>query len=1129
MPSEPFLRRALRLSALSFALGVATSAAHAQALGELKGHVTDATGAAIPSASVTLTDSATHTALHARTTSAGDYDFSQLNSSRYTVAVEASGFASFTQVGITVTTGTTVRADVMLKAGNTEAVTVNSDLPLLQAATSDMATTIPGHQVQALPLNARNFIQLTQLAPGVALPPGQLLPRINGGRPRTNEYLYDGVSALQPEPGQVVFFPIIDDIAEFSVEANNVPAEFGRFNGGVVNVATRSGTADFHGSVYEFFRNEALNARNFFARTGAKPQYRRNMFGATLGGPIVKDKLFFFADYQGLKQRIGIPRISTVPTEAMRGGNFSGVAKIYNPCTTTTNGAGQTVRTEFTNDTITTAQCAFDAKALTILNLYPHAQSAAASNNYSYTNNDDDHQNQFDVRLDGALGRKDRGFVRYSYFSEADKPADYLPLYGGLISSASAVVGTSNVTGVTNVLGQQVVLNETHTFTSSLLNDFRVGYTRRGNSSLGAQLNGTATSVLGIPNIPVNSSYANTMPQFTFTGYQQLGSAASASGRYQTAVGELIDTLVWTKSSHTIKLGADLRRYELNAFAPPLPTGSFQFTTTGTDTTSTAGAVTGGNAFASFLLGQVDTYTVDLQQRTIRPRDYIHEFFAQDDWRVTPKLTLNLGARWTLHMPSTETHNQGAVFNLATQQLDYLGVNGNSRSARELHWTNVAPRVGFAYSPNALSVIRGGYGIVFIDQSGITTPFTTPQYPFIQNVQQKTTDGYIPAFALAAGPSQVTPIAATPDAGLGQSVYTANRKMGSGYSQQWNLAVQQAFTPNLSLEVAYIGSHIVHLGIPDQNLNQLTDAQIASGLAGGAAATNLTGQVANPYFNVLPRTSVLGASAKIAHAQLLKPYAQFQNIAIYRNNTGSSVYNGLSTKLEQRTREGLTFLVSYTWSKLIDPASSVFSSTVLSSPNTSSLIMADTYRPWLERDLSNGDMTNVASVSAVYELTKFKGHGFLTPVLGGWTINGIYTMQSGMPVTVTNSTNNNAFAGVPLQRPNIVGDPVLPSSQRNFQHWFNTSAFQAAPQFTFGNASRNPVRGPAYRDLDLSLSKHTALGAKTDLEFRAEVFDVTNTPGLGSPNGSVGAAAFGTITATSTDPRVVQFALRLSR
>jgi hypothetical protein len=1112
----------------SVALAVFTSSPlFAQVAGDLRGRVLDPAGLAIPSASVALTQASTGITLQTTASSAGDYDFSHLVPGKYALNITAPGFQNLIRSGITVEVGNTTALDLTLRAGSSsDTVNVTADAPLLQAGESDIQTNIPGPQVIALPLNSRNFIQLTQLAPGVALPPGTVLPRINGGRPRTNEYLYDGISALQPEPGQVVFFPIIDDIAEFTIEANNVPAEFGRFNGGVVNVATRSGSKDFHGSVYEFLRNEDLNARNFFATTGRKPEYRRNVYGGTIGGPILRSKLFFFGDYQGIKQAIGVTRISTVPTDNERNGVFTGVAKIYSPCTTPA--AGTVTRTEFTNDVINPNQCPFDAKALQLLTYLPHANTGTgAANNYTYVNSDSDHQNQFDVRVDGAFTARDRGFARYSFYSEVEQPATPLPGGGGLISGS--VIGTGNVTGLTNVLGQQIVLNETHSFTSFLLNDVRLGYTRRGNSQLGQQLAGPAGTALGIPNIPIGSGYGDTFPQFTFTGFQQLGSTSSATGRYQTAVGELVDAVTLNRGAHSIKVGADLRRYELNAFAPPNPTGSFQFTTTGTDTTSAAGAATGGNSFASFLLGQVDTFNIDLQQRTIRPRDYIHEFFAQDDWRVSSRLTLNIGARWTLHLPSTETHNQGAVFNLATQQLDYLGVNGYPRTARELHYDNVAPRVGFVFQADPTTVVRSGYGIVFIDQSGITTPFTTPQYPFIQNVQQKTTDGYVQAFQLAGGPTAIAPIPLTPNAGLGQSVYTATRTAGSGYSQQWNLAVQHTFMPNLSFEIAYVGSHIVHLGIPDQNLNQLTDAQIASGLASAAAAKALTGNVPNPYYGVISPNSQLGASKTISAAQLLKPYPEFQNVAIYRNNTGSSVYDALEAKLEQRLSHGLSFLASYTYSKLIDPASSVFSSTVLSSPNSSSLTDADTYRPRLERDLSNGDMTNVLSVGAVYQLSKFRGHGLLTPVLGGWTVNAIGTMQSGMPVTITDSTNNNSFAGVPLQRPNIIGSPQLPASQRTVTHWFNTAAFTAAPQFTFGNASRNPVRGAPYRDLDMALVKHTALSEKTDLEFRAEVFDITNTPALAQPNGSVGAAAFGTITATTTDPRVVQFALRLSR
>ncbi|ADV84139.1 TonB-dependent receptor [Terriglobus saanensis] len=1092
---------------------------HAQVLGELKGQITDASGATLPGARVTLTQTANGVSQSRQATSAGEYDYTQLNSGTYKISVEQPGFSRLERSGITVTTGQTIRLDLQLQVGGSEqTVTVNADAPLLQAATSDIATTIPGRTVVALPLNSRNFIQLTQLAPGVELPPGTLLPRINGGRPRTNEYLYDGISALQPEPGQVAFFPIVDGIAEFTVESNNVPAEFGRFNGGVVNVATRSGESQFHGSVFEFIRNEALNARNFFATsTARKPEYRRNLYGATFGGPILRDRLFFFSDYQGVKQRIGVTRISTVPTLAMRQGNFSGVSKVYNPNTTQTV-AGKIVRTEYANDTITSP---LDPAAVALLSRIPVPTSAGAANNYTRTANDDDHQNQFDLRLDAALGQHDRGFARYSYYNEVEQPVTPLPDGSGAISGS--VLGTGNVTGLTNVLGQQIVFNETHTFSPSLLNNFRLGYTRRGNSQLGATLNNTASTALGIPGIPTNASFNNTLPLFTFTGFQQLGASASTSANYQTAVAELVDTVVWTKGAHSFKAGADLRRYELNAISPPNPTGSFAFTTTGTDITGTAGA-TGGNSFASFLLGQVDTFSIDLQSRTIRPRDYIHEFFLQDDWRVNSKLTVNVGARWSLHMPSTETHNQGAVFNLATQQLDYLGVNGSSRSARELHWGNVAPRVGFAYSPDQKTVIRSGFGIVFIDQSGITTPFTTPQYPFIQNVQQRTQDGYAAAFKLSNGPT-VTPVPPTADAGLGQSVYTANKKAGSGYVEQWNLAVQRSLTNSLSFDIAYVGSHVVHVGIPDANLNQLTAAQLAVGLTNPAA---LTGKVTNPFFNQIPTSSTLNTST-IAAAQLLKPFPRFQNVATYRNNTGTSNYNAIEAKLEQRVNRGLYLLLSYTHSKLIDDASSVFSSTVLSSPNTSSLIAADTFRPYLERDSSQGDMPNVLTFTAVYDLPKFAGHGLATVALGGWTANVILTLQSGMPVAVTQATNNNSFAGIVLQRPNINAQAALPAGQRTPAHFFNTAAFTAAPQFTFGNASRNPVRGPAYRDADFALVKHTDIRERTDLELRAELFNITNTPAFSQPSGSFGSAAFGSITSTTTDPRVAQIAIRIRR
>jgi hypothetical protein len=1103
-----FILSTLLLSRVSFA----------QVAADLRGRVFDPSGAAIANAHVELTETSTNVHQATVTSSSGDYLFIHLNPGSYRLDVTAPGFRTLNRSGITVMIGQTVNADLTLSLGSSQqSVDVSAAAPLLQSETSNIQTNISGPTIVAMPLNTRNFIQLSTLAPGVELPPGTLLPRINGGRPRTNEYIYDGISALQPEPGQVAFFPILDDIQEFTIETNNVPAEFGRFNGGVVNVATRSGSNEIHGSLFEFFRNENLNARNYFAPAGRKPEYRRNLYGATLGAPILHNRLFFFGDYQGVKQLIGRTLTSTIPTMNERNGIFTGVSKIYNPATTTPIN-GQNVRQEFPGDVINTP---FDPAAKALLARFPIPTNLnAAANNYSRTANDADHQNQFDVRIDGAYGTRDRAFGRYSYYNEVEQPVTPLPDGGGLISGSA--IGTGAVLGLSNVRGQQAVANETHVFSARLVNNATGGYTRRSNNIVGPSLSSAPSAALGIPGIPTNAAFNNALPLFTLTGFQQLGPSASTFANFQTAVWQLVDTAVYTRGAHAFKAGIDFRWYQLNTVSPPNPTGAFAFTTTGTNQ---QGVTNSGNSVASFLLGQVDTFQIDLQRSTIRPRDYIEEFFLQDDWKASNRLTLNIGARWTLHHPSTEKTNQGAVFNLATQQLDYLGVGGNPRSARELHYDNVAPRVGFTYLLTPRTVVRSGFGIVFIDQSGITTPFTTPQFPFIQNVQQATQDSVNAAFILSKGPS-VAPIPLTPDAGLGQSVYTSKRAAGSGYVQQWNLAIQRAVTENLSFEIAYVGSNIIHVGIPDSNLNQLTASQLAQG-------SSLLTKVNNPYFGQLPASSSLNTST-IAAAQLLKPYPRFQNVATYRNNSGTTNYNAFQTKVEQRLAHGISFLFAYTHSKLIDDASSVFSSTVLSSPNSSSLVAADTFRPYLERDSSSGDMPNVTSFAGIYNLPAGRGHSFASTgignaLLGGWAVNAILSLQSGMPVTVTQATNNNGFAGFSLQRPNIVTKPSLPAAQRTPSRFFNTAAFATAPQFVIGNASRNPVRGPAYRDLDLAVVKHTRLVEKIDMELRGEIFNITNTPAFSQPNGSFGSAAFGSITTTTTDPRVVQFAVRLSR
>lgn len=1103
-----------------------SQAAFSQVGGDITGRVLDSSNAAIARAEVSVIERNTNVRRSTTTSTTGDYTFILLQPGVYRVEVKASGFRPFIRDGVTVLTGSRAQADIQLQVGaSDQSVIVNADAPLAQSQSSDIQTVISGNAIPAMPLNGRNFIQLGTLAPGVSLPPGTQLPRINGGRPRTNEYLFDGISALQPEPGQVAFFPIVDDIQEFTIQSNNVPAEFGRFNGGVVNLTTRSGSNQLHGSLYEFYRDKSLNARNYFVKAPtAKSNYQRHQYGGTLGFPVLRDRLFFFGDYQGQRQSIGILRTSTVPTVNQRAGIFTGLKSssgslihIYDP-TSTTYTNGSYVRKQFPNDVI---NIPFDSTATALLKRFPTPTNLTAdTNNYTRVADDDDHQNQFDIRMDGTYGKHDQAFVRYSYFKDIDQPVTPFPDGSGAITGS--VIGTNNVAGLSHVLGQQVVFHEAHTFGVGTLNDLRVGYTRRSNNIAGSTLADTASAALGIPGIPTNAAFNNALPLFTITNYQQLGPSASTFSNYQTGVWQFVDTVSHNIGAHALKAGLDYRWYQLNAIQPPNPTGSFAFTTTGTNQ---SGISNTGYALASFLLGQVDTFQIDLQQSTIRPRDHIEEYFAQDDWKLLHNLTLNLGARWTLHLPSTELNDQGAIFDLATQQLKYVGKDGNSRSARELHWGNVAPRVGFAYQMASKTVVRAGGGIVFIDQSGITTPFTVPQFPFIQNTAQKTLDSLNAAFTLSKGPS-VSAIPLTADAGLGQSVYTVKRKLGSGYVQQWNLAIQREITHNFSIEIAYVGSRIVRVGIPDTNLNQLTKEQLALG-------SKLIATVDNPYYGQIPSSSSIGTK-KISYAQSIKPYPRFLNVAAYRNNTGQTNYNGVEFKAEKRVSRGLSFLFSYTHSKLIDDASSVFSSTVLSSPNSSSLIAADTYNPRLERDSSTGDMPNVTTLSATYELPAGRGHAFAasglpSKLLTGWAVNGIITLQSGMPVTVTQATNNNAFAGFVLQRPNIVGKVELPEKDRTPAKYFNTAAFAQAPQYTLGNASRNPVRGPAYRDGDVALVKHTSLPEKGQVEFRVEIFNLTNTPAFAQPNGSYGSSAFGSITSTVTDPRVVQLAVRIRK
>ena len=1095
-------------------LFVTSTTLHGQVgAGALVGHVFDQAGAALPGVTVIATDEGSKRTRTAVTSADGGYSIPVLPAGSYVVHVELNGFSPLTRKGIRISTGEIVRLDLGLHVrGLREAVIVSAEATLLRSDASGLGQVIDNRKVIGLPLNGRSFITFAALAPGVALPPGSSLPRINGGRPRTNEYLFDGISVLQPEPGQVAFFPNIDAIQEFKIESNSPPAEFGRFNGGVVNLTTKAGTNTFSGSVFEFFRHEALNARNFFAPIGSvRPKFRRHQFGSVSGGPIRQNQTFFFADYQGQRHTIARTVISTVPTILQREGIFNEaiggrVPTIYDPDTTIASADGVR-RSPFAQNIIPADRV--DPVARALIERYPQPTSAGTANNYRRLDDERVDQDQISVRLDHRFdGSRDQVFGRLTRFREEFLPVAPLPDGSGV---------TTGTLGPQTTHAWSFASNYQRLFSNRLLNELRIGDTRRSVRRTAVSVEGLASETLRLPGIPSNARYPGALPRFAIAGYQQLGSPPNTATDFSTNVTQIANTLTLIKGRHTIKTGVDFRWARLNVVQPPSPTGAFTFSSLFTDVPGVANT---GMPLASFLLGQVQQFSIDLQQEEVRNRAHAEEYFIQSDWRPSARITVNAGLRYTLNFPSTEQNNQAAIFNRETQRLDFLGRGGNPRTARRLHKLNFGPRLGVAGRVTEKTVVRTGYGLVWIEQAGITTPFTTPVFPFLQTVSQRTLDNITPAFILANGPS-VEPIPLTPTAGLGQGVFAVDRDLGSGYVQQWNTSLQRELTSDIAVEVAYVGSKITRVGIPDTNLNQLTVDQLAQG-------PSLLQRVENPYFGTIPRSSSLG-DPTIPVAQLLKPYPQYATVSLYRNNVGTTLYHGVSAKVEQRFSRGLSYLVSDTRSKLVDDASSVFDATILTGP-VANYPVADSFNRRLERDYSTGDIPHVFVASALWQLPFGASNGRRSPGILGllvhdWSVSGVLSLQSGVPVAVTQATNANAFAGFGTQRPNLVGNPALAAEERSVGRWFNTEAFAASPQFTIGTSSRNPVRGPAYRNLDVAVIRRVRVAGRKALEIRGEIFNLTNTPPLGAPNGVFGAAGFGSITSAG-DPRVIQLAVK---
>lgn len=1012
---------------------------------ELRGMVLDPAALPVPDAELALMHQLT--AFRARTVSnaQGNYYFLALPPGPYSIEVLRKGFRPLVRGPLHLAAGSTLTFDAQLQIEpRSEALVIADDSPLLNTTQSSVSFELSPKQVTALPLNGRNFIPLLALSPGVALPPNSLLPRINGSRPRTSEYLYDGVSVLQPEPGQPVFYPILDAVAELRLDANAYSAEYGHSNGGVIHVNHKAGGNDLHGTLFYFLRHQSLNARNHFAAAEGKPAFRRSQPGFVFGGPLRHNRIFFFSEYQATLAVSGIPRISTVPTLDQRAGRFQGVA-IFDPLSG---------RRPFPGSVIPPSR--FDSIARAAMNLYPTPSSPTAANNFFLQPEERTGQHQGALRMDHYLSAISRLTARAAFSRDDATAAAPLPDGSGLL--ASGILAPS-LTG-----GLALTAEYNRTPSPNLALQLRAGYTRRSIHR------NSQTAALPSPPVPP-SAFPAASPTYDIAGYQSLGPSPNANSRFATSVAQLLPAATLLTARHHLRAGADYRRQSLDILQPPNPAGLFQFT-----------PILTGHSVASFLTGAVQSFSFDSQPKTLQPRAHTAEFFLQDDIRLSPRLTANAGVRYTLNFPSTERQGRAAVFNLDSQQLDF------PHTARNLERANFGPRVGLAFQSAPTTVIRAAYGLVWIEQAGITTPFTTPLFPFVQTVQQFSLDNLTPAFALGQGPS-LRLGAPNADSGLGQGVFATQRTQKSGYAQQWNFSVQTTLREVWSIEAGYLGSKLTNLGVPDVNLNQLPAELLALG-------SQLLARQANT-FSLPPNSSL--ATPTLPRHQFLREYPRFTTVALYRNNVGHSTYHSLQTRLSRRAAESLTLTAAYTFSKLLDDAGAVFDAALLTGP-PAVFQVADSHNRKLEKDVSTGHIPHIFSASATWQPRN----------LPRLQLAALARAQSGSPLPVTQLVNFNAFAGFGIQRPNRTAQ-----------------GFAEAGQFTLGNASRNPLTGPAFRAVDLMAAWTVPLTESGPaFEFRGEIFNFANSVNFAAPNTQFGAPAFLTYTAAH-DPSLVQISLRL--
>ncbi len=1086
MQQTAFSRWALPLCLLGLCSFLVPLRAFAQAdKGTILGTIQDETGAVVPDAAIKVTEVNTNIVHIAKTNDTGNFTLPLLDPGTYTVTADHGGFRPASRTGVRLEANSTVRVDFSMQVGNvTETISVSASAAVLQTDRADLGSKIETQTIANTPLSYnRNYQGLLALVPGASRPfrphssfynsQDSLSTYVNGQFRQASSFLIEGINNDWDNGNLTTVVPPAEAIAAVDVVTSNYDAEFGRVTGAVTNVILKSGTNTWHGSAFEFNKTAALAAKNYFVLQ--KPPLVYNLFGGTFGGPIRKNKLFFFADYQTLRDRESAAAGNlTIPTMAYRNGDLSGATNIYDPSTGMPDGTG---RTQFTNNLIPANR--ISPIASKILSYVPAPLLPGLSGNYPYAVKQAKNTNQFDVKIDYQIRTSDSLTFRYSFQQPEITVPPVFGIVGGPGNGAFAGTGTAR--------SQAPGLSSTHIVSPTLITETRFGISRVRNDVNQTDFGKTTARDIGIGGANIDD-WSSGMSSISISGFNSPLVGYSPSEPWRRSQTNFQFTNTWTKiwGNHTSKWGVDLNRVRNDLLQTQTfdPRGKFLFAA---GQTSTPGAANGSaNAFASFLLDAPNQIGRDLYVEFPTVRQSYFYFFGQDKWQISRKLTLDLGLRYEL-WPAATSHYNGQFVNYDPSNNSLLigGVGNIPKNLGIEASKHFVPRFGLAYRLNEKTVVRGAFGVSYLFRD-------TSQYNFPSNQVSEldAANAYVPAGSMKVGfPAPILlPIPSNgiiPNAPLGLTYSVMPRDLVHGHVQSWNFAIPRELPAGFTFEAGYVGNH----GVDDPVTYQLN-----RGLVLGASAA---GQPLNQLFG--RRTST--------------------NTTIGVNTH----YHSLQAKLNRRYTNGLSITTSYTWSRAMDYCSD------------RECTPADQFNFRRNYARSDFDHTQVYVQSFLYELPfgrakKWLNSGFTSHVLGGWQINGVFTAQTGAPINITYS---NAGLNAPFinNRPNVNGPVEVYGKVTTSQTWFDTSKFSTPAVLTFGNVGRNILTGPDLVNLDFSVfRKFSLFKERVGLELRGESFNLTNTPHFSNPGGTFGSSTFGVVTSTvaPTDSRSLQLGAKIT-